>query len=102
MIPEVKLPVIRRAIIDLLAGIGGEQSDDTVTLLLVEQAHRVARRDVAEQMRWLGEAGLLHVETIGPFVVAQLLPDGEDVAAGRLQVDGVRIHRSSFASGTAR
>lgn len=87
-------PLIRRAILDLLEAVGGEHNDETLALQLNAMGHRIARRDVADQMRWLGELNLLAVEQLGPFVVARILPDGCDVAAGRLLVEGIRRHKT--------
>jgi hypothetical protein len=100
MIAPVILPHVRRAILDFLDQIGGEQSDDTLALLLNSVGHRVARRDVADQLRWLGEQGLLDVEQLGDFVVARVLPDGIDAAHGRLLVEGLGRHKTGRA-GTA-
>lgn len=87
-------PVVRRAILDLLQDIGGEQNDDVIARLLTELGHRVARRDVAKDLQWLAEARLVTVEMVGPFVVAEILPDGIDVAEGRLKIEGVHRHRT--------
>lgn len=97
MIPDIALPVVRRAILDLLEEIGGEHNDDELTLLLNQLGHRVARRDIAAQLRWLAmdEPGpLVHAEQLGPYVVARILPDGRDVAAGRLLVEGISRHKT--------
>lgn len=94
MIAPVLLPVIRRAIIDLLDDIGGEHNDDTLTRLLISLGHRVARRDVADQLRWLAEAGLVRAEEMPPFVVARIISDGRDVAAGTLRFEGVCRHKT--------
>lgn len=98
MIPAVILPVVRRAMLDLLEEIGGEHNDDSLALLLNQLGHRVARRDIAEQLRWLasGEHGcaLVTAEDLGPYVVASILPDGRDVAAGRLTVQGISRHKT--------
>ena len=53
MIPPLALPIVRRAILDLLEEIGGEHNHDTLTLQLRSLGHRVAARDVAEQLLWL-------------------------------------------------
>lgn len=100
MIAPVILPHVRRAILDFLDQIGGEQSDDTLALLLNSVGHRVARRDVANQLRWLGEQGLLDVEQLGDYVVARVLPDGIDAANGRLTIEGLGRHKTGRA-GTA-
>lgn len=94
MIAPLIVPVIRRAILDLLADIGGERNHDVIAMELNQLGHSVSRRDVAEQMAWLGEAGLLHCEQLGPFHVARILADGRDVAAGTLTVDGVSPHKT--------
>ncbi|UIJ46930.1 hypothetical protein LZK98_08300 [Sphingomonas cannabina] len=101
MIPPVILPIVRRAILDLLDAIGGEQSDDTLQLQLLQLGHRVARRDVAEQMRWLAEHGLIEIEDLSPYLVARMLPDGVDAAAGRLTLDGIGRHKTGKPVGTA-
>lgn len=95
-------PIIRRAILDFMSEIGGEQSDDTLTLLLKQRGHPVARRTVAEQLRWLADAGLVSIEDADPFLLAQILPDGEDVAAGHFFFDGVHRHGTRRRAGTAR
>ncbi|AOW22750.1 hypothetical protein AVM11_03330 [Sphingomonas melonis TY] len=94
MIPPLALPIVRRAILDLLEEIGGEHNHDTLTLQLRSLGHRVAARDVAEQLLWLGGAGLVHAEALGPYTVARVLADGRDVATGQLTVEGVSRHRT--------
>jgi hypothetical protein len=103
VIADVVRPLVRRAILDLLNDAGGEHNDDVLTLLLVQLGHRVARRDVAEQLRWLaqdvlayqGDCKLITIEELGPYLVARILADGRDVAEGRLIVEGV----SKFKTG---
>lgn len=94
MIPPVILPVVRRAILDLLEEIGGEHNHDTLTSLLRQLGHRVAARDVAAQLGWLSEQGLVHAEPLGPYTVARIRADGRDVATGQLTVDGVDRHKT--------
>lgn len=81
--------IIRRAILDLLFDVGGEQNDDVLSLLLNRLGHRVARRDVREQIRWLAAQTLVNAEELGPYTVARIAPDGRDVAEGRLVLPGV-------------
>lgn len=102
MIPSVILPVVRRAILDFLDEVGGEMSDDTLAMQLVALGHRQARRDIADEMRWLAEQGLVEVEELGPYLIGRILPDGCDAAAGRLRVDGVGRHKTGRPAGTAR
>lgn len=94
MIPAAITPIIRRAILDLLNDIGGEQNDDVLAVLLAQLGHRIARRDVAEQMRWLEMNGYITAEDVGPFLVSRILADGRDIAEGRLVVDGVWRHKT--------
>lgn len=94
MIPAAITPIIRRAILDLLNDIGGEQNDDVLTVLLAQLGHRVARRDVVEQMYWLAEQKLIALEDLAPFIVARILADGRDIAEGRLVVTGVWRHKT--------
>ena len=89
MIPAVILPVVRRALLDLMNDVGGEHNEDTLAMLLNGLGHRVARRDVREQLAWLGEQRLVHVEELGPYLVSRILADGRDAAEGRLTLDGV-------------
>jgi hypothetical protein len=78
----------------MLNDIGGEQNDDVLMIMLAQLGHRIARRDVAEQMRWLAEQKLIAVEDLGPFVVGRILADGRDIAEGRLVVTGVWRHKT--------
>ncbi|HEU4958992.1 MAG TPA: hypothetical protein VFT56_01175 [Sphingomonas sp.] len=94
MIPPVALPVVRRAILDLLTEIGGEHNHDTLAMQLVALGHRVAACDVADQLRWLAGVDLVHAEDLGPYVVTRVLSKGRDVAAGMLTVDGVSRHKT--------
>lgn len=94
MIPLAVLPNVRRAILDLLADIGGEHNDEHITALLVDLGHRVARRDVAAELSWLAGQSLVLAENVGPYLVAEITPDGLDCAAGRLVINGVHRHKS--------
>lgn len=86
---EIIAPIIRRAILDLLNDIGGEHNDQTLAMSLNQLGHRVARRDVAEQIAVLAAQKLLISEELGIFVVARITSDGRDVAEGRLNIDGI-------------
>lgn len=90
----VIVPLVRRAILDLMESIGGEQNDATLTILLNELGHRVARRDVAEQLQWLADTKLVYVEDLGPYLVARILTDGRDAANGRLPVEGISLYKT--------
>lgn len=87
-------PLIRRAILDLLNDIGGEQNDDYIAIMLAQLGHRVARRDIVDELCWLADKGLIEVEQLGPYHVARPLADGRDAAEGRLVVEGVWKHKT--------
>jgi hypothetical protein len=89
-------PIVRRAILDLLEDIGGEQNEEVLAILLNGLGHRVARRDVELCLAFLDNAKLVSSEVLGPYVVASILPDGRDVAAGRLQIDGISRHKTGI------
>jgi Fe2+ or Zn2+ uptake regulation protein len=92
---ELLYPNARRSILDLLADIGGEHNHEELALLLNQMGHRMARREVIEQLAWLANAKLILVEELGQYCVARILSDGRDVADGRWIVAGV----SKFKSG---
>ena len=87
-------PIVRRAIVDLLNDTGGEHNDDVLSMLLSQLGHRVARRDIRDELAWLAEAGLIKTEELGPFIVARVISDGRDVAEGRLVYEGVHRHKT--------
>lgn len=100
MIPAIIQPIVRRAILDLMNEVGGEHNDDVLTRLLNAMGHRVARRDVSAELGWLDAQGLVRSEAlepegkIGAYVVARILQDGQDVADGRLRVEGIHRHKT--------
>lgn len=93
-LPDLIRPIVRRAILDLLNDIGGQQSDDVIARLLAGLGHRVARRDVTEELGWLSQQGLVEIENVGPFVCGEITPDGIDTSDGKLRIDGVSRHRT--------
>lgn len=96
MIPAPILPLIRRAILDLINDVGGEENDDVLTIMLTGLGHRFPRPAVAEQMLWLADHDmrLLEVTDCGPYTVAAILPNGREVAEGRLKLDGIWRHKT--------
>lgn len=94
MISDIIAPVIRRAVLDFLDDIGGEHNDDVLALQLGALGHRIARRDVRAVLEWLHQAGLVKAEPLGAYLVAEITPDGRDVAAGTLRIDGVSRHKT--------
>lgn len=66
--------------------------------------HKVPRDTIKADLAWLAEQGLVALEEVGPVVVATLAERGQDVAAGRAVVPGVKRSRtgSTAASACAR
>ena len=87
-------PLVRRAILDLLADIGGDHSHVELTVLLNELGHRLAARDAKEQILWLDGQGLLIAEEMAHYTTARATSDGREVAAGRLVLPGVSPHKT--------
>lgn len=96
MIPSPIIPLVRRAILDLINDVGGEENDDVLTIMLTGLGHRFPRPAVAEQMRWLAahDMQLLEVTVVGSYTVAAILPNGREVAEGRLKLDGIWRHKT--------
>ncbi len=91
----VIIPLVRRAILDLMFDIGGEQNHVVLAMLLTELGHRVAESEVQAQLAWLAQHELVKTEELGPYTVARLIANGRDVANGRWDFDGV----SKFKTG---
>lgn len=94
MIHPKLAPIVRRAILDLILDVGGEVDDDTATILLNEIGHPVARADVAAEIRWLHDKGLLKLRPTPAMLVIASTSDGRDVAMGRLRFEGVSRHKT--------
>lgn len=94
MIPPAILPLVRRAVLDLIDDTGGELNDEVLTILINELGHRVARRDVRGQLKWLASTRLVRADELGEFLVVRSTQDGRDVAQGRLRVEGVSRHKT--------
>ena len=94
MIHPALQPVIRRAILDLIFDVGGAVDDDTATILLNEIGHRIARSDVAAEIRWLADKGLVRLTETPAMLVIASTSDGRDTAMGRLRFEGVSRHKT--------
>lgn len=91
---DIVQEVIRRAILDLLNDIGGEQNDDVLSSLLGRLGHRIARRDVRAALDWLAARDLIRVEQLSVYTVARIIADGRDVADGKLRIEGISRHKT--------
>lgn len=94
MTPPVLQPLIRRAILDLVDDVGGELTDEVITISLNEIGHRIARAQVREEIEWLANGELLTATVQGPFYIVRSTPNGRDVAQGLLRIDGVSRHKT--------
>ncbi len=94
MMSEIIAPVIRRAVLDFLADVGGEHNDHVLSLQLAGLGHRVARRDVRDMFTWLADRGLVTVDQLGPYLAATITPDGIDVAGSVLRIEGISRHKT--------
>lgn len=52
--------------------------------------HSVSRDQVKTELHWLAEQGAVSLEDIGPVLVASLTERGQDIAAGRARVPGIK------------
>lgn len=52
--------------------------------------HSVSRDQVKTELHWLGEQGAVKLEEMGPVLVATLTERGQDIAAGRARVPGIK------------
>lgn len=52
--------------------------------------HTVSRDQVKTELHWLAEQGALAIEDVGPVLVATLTERGQDIAAGRARVPGIK------------
>lgn len=81
--------VILRSLVDA----GGEANESILQDCLDVFGHRVSRDQVRTHITWLAEQGLVVVENIGSYMVANLTGRGQDVAEGRSTVPGVKKPR---------
>lgn len=54
----------------------------------------ISRDSLRTQLAWLAEQGLLQLETVGPVQTARITGRGQDVAAGRALVPGIKRPRA--------
>lgn len=86
--------LVRRAILDLVDDVGGELTDEVITISLNELGHRIARAQVRDELEWLAGSELLAASEQGPFIIVRSTANGRDVAQGLLRIDGVSRHKT--------
>lgn len=67
-------------------------NSSTLTTLLEHWAHRPSRVEVKADLRWLEDRGLVKLEEIagGDVLIVKLEARGEEVATGRITIEGVK------------
>ncbi|WP_095128675.1 hypothetical protein [Pseudomonas sp. Irchel s3h14] len=82
---------IRLVILRLLAEMTGYRANSSVlTMALDSYGHTLSRDQVKTELNWLAEQGALTVADVGPVLVATLNERGQDIAAGRARVPGIK------------
>jgi len=82
---------IRLVILRLLVEMTAYRANSSVlTMALDNYGHTLSRDQVKTELSWLAEQGALSLEDVGPVVVATLSERGQDIAAGRARVHGVK------------
>lgn len=81
--------VMLRSLVDA----GGEANESILQDCLDVFGHRVSRDQVRTHITWLAEQGLVAIENVGSYMVANLTGRGQDVAEGRSTVPGVKKPR---------
>ncbi|RMT61670.1 hypothetical protein ALP43_03224 [Pseudomonas azotoformans] len=82
---------IRLVILRLLAEMTAYRANSSVlTMALDNYGHTLSRDQVKTELHWLQEQGALTLDDVGPVLVATLTERGQDVAAGRARVPGIK------------
>lgn len=82
---------IRLVILRLLAEMTGYRANSSVlTMALDTFGHALSRDQVKTELNWLAEQGALTLDNVGPVMVATLTERGQDIAAGRARVPGIK------------
>lgn len=82
---------IRLVILRLLVEMTAYRANSSVlTMALDNYGHTLSRDQVKTQLQWLAEQGALTLADVGPVLVATLTEHGQDIAAGRARVPGIK------------
>lgn len=84
----------RLALLQVLAQGGGTANDRMLMSVVERLGHRPSSDLLTTELAWLAEQGLIETEQVETFTVATITRRGEDVAAGRATVPGVRRPRA--------
>ncbi|MGF6098884.1 ArsR family transcriptional regulator [Pseudomonas sp. 18175] len=82
---------VRLVILRLLAEMAAYRANSSVlTMALDSYGHTLSRDQVKTELHWLAEQGALSISDVGPVLVATLTERGQDIAAGRARVPGIK------------
>ena len=85
----------RLVILRTLVEMNGYQANESILQTILDNyGHNISRDLVVSHLRFLQEQALISLEDINGIQVATLLSRGEDVAAGRATVSGVKRPRA--------
>jgi hypothetical protein len=72
---------------------GNSLNESMLQSVLELFGHSVSRDKVRTEMRWLEEQDLIHIDSVAGVLVGRLTGRGDDVAAGRCRLDGIKCPR---------
>lgn len=82
---------IRLVVLRLLVEMTAYRANSSVlTMALDSYGHTLSRDQVKTELHWLAEQGALTLADVGPVLVATLTERGQDIAAGRARVPGIK------------
>lgn len=82
---------IRLVILRLLVEMTGYRANSSVLSMALDTfGHSLSRDQVKTELNWLAEQGAVTLEDVGPVMVASLTERGQDIAAGRARVPGIK------------
>ncbi|MFL1515276.1 VpaChn25_0724 family phage protein [Pseudomonas prosekii] len=81
----------RLVILRLLVEMPGYRANSSVLNTALDNfGHTASRDQVKTELHWLAEQGALTLADVGPVLVATLTERGQDIAAGRARVPGIK------------
>ncbi|MGP5238699.1 VpaChn25_0724 family phage protein [Pseudomonas helleri] len=82
---------IRLVVLRLLVEMTAYRANSSVlTMALDNYGHTLSRDQVKTELHWLAEQGALTLSDVGPVLVVTLTERGQDIAAGRARVPGIK------------
>ncbi|KRP97472.1 hypothetical protein TX25_06085 [Pseudomonas lactis] len=82
---------VRLVLLRLLVEMTAYRANSSVlTMALDSYGHTLSRDQVKTELHWLAEQGALTLQDVGPVFVATLSERGQDIAAGRTRVPGIK------------